>query len=166
MYTSTWVSQIDFHLQYWLFDNKNKNSHNPLLLQDNTELRLFLKSTYCTYSMYLLGQNVILSKWYVNTSTICSIPNNSWMYPDSEEIPSMHLTSLHHLLFPTMQCAATSQPKPGWALVDKVLFLKKDIKKRMSNIGADLCEYILGNLTVHCRVDRWHTEHSFSTYSM
>ncbi len=45
------------------------------------------------------------------------MPKISQMYTDSEEIPSVDPASLPHL-FPSMQCAATLQPKPVRAFAD------------------------------------------------
>ncbi len=67
-----------------------------------------------------LGLKLARSMLHVNTSKICSIPENSRMYTGSEEIPRMYLTSLSRLLFPKMQSAATSQSKLSLAFVDKV----------------------------------------------
>ncbi len=51
------------------------------------------------------------SMLYISTNKICSMPKNSQMYTNLQEIPSIHPTSLPHLLFPTMQCTAMHS---GW----------------------------------------------------
>ncbi len=90
------------------------------------------------------------------------------MYTEVEEISSMHLTSLLYLLFPTMQCTAMLQPKPGSAFVVGVYENKQTTTTTTKRISLSLvllpvvCNALWVNcLPVYCSMTGWHTDHSF-----